>query len=76
MLINVKMPTIVGILTFMSMINLVLSSVKHGKGFITLRPGLYVAQSAGLNSICSQTVQDKKYWQDKGDSQISKLSKK
>ena len=31
MLINVKMPTIVGILTFMSMINFMLSSVEHEK---------------------------------------------
>ena len=35
MLINVKMPTIVGILTFMSKINFVLSQVQHGKSFIT-----------------------------------------
>ena len=35
MLFNVKMPTIVGILTFMSRINFVLSSVEHGKSFIT-----------------------------------------
>ena len=38
MLINVKMPTIVSILTFMSRINLVLSSVEHGKSFITSGP--------------------------------------
>ena len=31
MLINVKMPTIVGILTFMAKINFVLSLVEHGK---------------------------------------------
>ena len=31
MLINVKMPTIVGILTFMSMIDFVLSWVEHKK---------------------------------------------
>ena len=31
--INVKMPTIVGILTFMSMINFMLSWVKHEKRF-------------------------------------------
>ena len=36
MLIIVKMPTIVGILTFMSRINFVLSSVEHEKSFITL----------------------------------------
>ena len=35
MLINVKMPTIVGILTFMSMKNFVLSCVEHEKGFLT-----------------------------------------
>ena len=38
MLINVKMPTNVGILTFMSRINFVLCSVEHGKSFITLGP--------------------------------------
>ena len=31
MLINVKMPTIVGILTFMSIINFVLTEVEHEK---------------------------------------------
>ena len=39
MLINVKMPTIVGILTFMSRINFVLSLVEHEKSFTTLGPG-------------------------------------
>ena len=39
MLINVKMPTIVGILTFMSMINFVLSRVKHEQSFITAGSG-------------------------------------
>ena len=38
MLINVKMPTIVDILTFMSRITFVLSSVEHEESFITLRP--------------------------------------
>ena len=42
MLINVKMPTIVGILTLMSMINFVLSRVEHEKSFITSGPGLQV----------------------------------
>ena len=37
---NVKMPTIVGILTFISRINFVLSRVKHEKSFITSGPGL------------------------------------
>ena len=39
MLINVKMPTIVGILTFMNMTNFVLSWVEHEKSFMTLGPG-------------------------------------
>ena len=40
LLINVKMPTIVGILTFMSRKNLKLTSVEHEKSFITLGPDL------------------------------------
>ena len=40
MLINVKMPTIVGVLTFMSKINFVPSGVEYEKSFITLGPGL------------------------------------
>ena len=39
MLINVKMPTIVGILTFMSMLNFVLSWDEHEKSLITSRAG-------------------------------------
>ena len=35
MLINVKMPTLVGILTFISRINFLLSRVEHEKSFIT-----------------------------------------
>ena len=35
MIIRVKEPTIVGILTFVSMINVVLGWVERGKGFIT-----------------------------------------
>ena len=40
MLINVKMPSIVGILTFMSRINFVLSRVEYKKSYITSGPGL------------------------------------
>ena len=40
MIINAEMPTIVGILTFMSRINFVLRGVEHGFFFITLGPGL------------------------------------
>ena len=39
-LINVKMPTVVGILTFMSKKNFMLSWVEHEKSFITLEPNL------------------------------------
>ena len=38
-LINVKMSTIVGILTFMSRKNFMLSEVEHEKSFITSGPG-------------------------------------
>ena len=41
-LINVKMPSIVGILTFMSRINFTLSSVEYGFFFITSGPNLFV----------------------------------
>ena len=37
MLVNVKMPTIVGILTFMSRINFIHFRVEHEKSFITSR---------------------------------------
>ena len=39
LLINVKMPTVVGILTFMSRIKFIFSGIEHEKGFITSRPG-------------------------------------
>ena len=38
MLINIKMPTIVGILTFMSRMNFMVSTVEYGKSFITSGP--------------------------------------
>ena len=42
LLINVKMPTVVGILTFTSRINFMLIWVEHQKSLITLGPGFYV----------------------------------
>ena len=39
MFINVEMPMIVGILTFMSMVNVILSLTEHEKCFITSGPG-------------------------------------
>ena len=50
MLINVKMPTIVGILTLMSRINFVLSGVEHEKSFITSGPGFGVCLLQSLNN--------------------------
>ena len=38
--INVKMPTVVGILTFMSRKNFMLNGVEHEKSFITSGPDL------------------------------------
>ena len=52
MLINFKMPTIVDILTFMSMINFVLSWVEHGKSFIASDPGCFTL----ICSCCHVTV--------------------
>ena len=49
MLINVKMPTIVGILTFMSRINFVLSLVEHEESFITSGPGHLIG--FGMNQL-------------------------
>ena len=51
MLINVKMPTIVGILTLTSRINFVLSRVEHGKSFITLGPGYILSKTFYLAII-------------------------
>ena len=42
LLIIVKMPTIVGILTFMTVENFMLSWVEHENSFITLGPGRVV----------------------------------
>ena len=42
MLINVEIPTIVGILRFMSRINFVLRLAEYEKSFITLIPGHFV----------------------------------
>ena len=43
---NVKMPIIVGILTFISRINFVLRRVEHEKSFITSGPGVVVRSKA------------------------------
>ena len=43
MIINVKMPTIVGILTFMSKITIMQSRVEHENSFITWGPGALVS---------------------------------
>ena len=53
MLISVKMPTIVGILALMSMINFMLNWVVHEKSFITSRPDMEITYpySADQGSI-------------------------
>ena len=38
---NLKIPLILAISIFISILNFMLSSVEHEKSFITLRPGLY-----------------------------------
>ena len=45
LLINVKMPTTVGILAFMSRKNFMLNWVEHEKSFINSRPGLFWSTS-------------------------------
>ena len=58
MLIVVKMPTFVGILTFMSRINFVLSQVEHGKSFITTGSAdfLICEQQRRQISLCIRAV--------------------
>ena len=45
LLINMKMPTIVGIIIFISRENFMLSLVKHERSFITSGPDEFVPQS-------------------------------
>ena len=49
--INVKMPTIVGILTFMSWKNFMLNSVEHEKSFITSGPDNSESFSCHLTQV-------------------------
>ena len=46
--INVKMPTIIGILTFMSWKIFLLSRVKHEKSFITSEPVFFLQSAINL----------------------------
>ena len=55
MLINVKMPTIVDILTFMSRINFVLRLVEQEKSFITSRSSLSPAMYASIMILQNKT---------------------
>ena len=55
MFINVKMPTIVGILTFMSRKNFMLNSVEHEKSFITSGPGSHVGEGVKVYSASQWT---------------------
>ena len=47
MLINVKMPTIIVILTFMNMTNFMVSRVEHESSFITLGPDIITRLAQG-----------------------------
>ena len=51
MLINVKMQTIISILTFMSRTNFALSLVEHGKKLYNLGPGFIVFPSVTETSL-------------------------
>ena len=53
MLINVEMSTVVGILTFMNMINLILSLVEHKHSFIILRPYILFLTNSLFLSVLS-----------------------
>ena len=63
LLINVKIPTIVGILTFMSRKNFMLNRVEHEKSFIISGPGLSGARAMGAHATlfvlsCCGTIHD------------------
>ena len=58
MLINVKMPTIVGILTFMSWISFMLSWVEYEKSFITSGPSPVWTFK---EDVCAYIYDDKAY---------------
>ena len=60
LLINAKMPTIVGILIFISRINFMLSWVEHEKSFITSRPG-FCCKAAKLCQNIFQSILLAKY---------------
>ena len=71
MLINVKIPTIVDILTFMGRIYFVLSWVEHEKSFITSGLGYGILSTVFYRSFCSQVsnlgiaaniIGDIQYW--------------
>ena len=59
MLINGKMPTIVGIFTFMSLINFMLSRVGHDKSSMTLGQLIRPQRYDNSTRICHYNVQHK-----------------
>ena len=59
LLINMKMPTIVGIFTFISRENFMLSRAEHEKRFITWRPVLCLIAVFGLFEFYRDTFTDK-----------------
>ena len=62
MLINVKIPTIVGILTFMSRKKIVFSLVEHEKSFITNYPMVYLSK-LGLKASIPNFLDKIKYFE-------------
>ena len=58
LVINVKMPRIVGILTLMSRINYLLSRVQHEKGFITTGPEVIQQNYFPIDSKALQSLRE------------------
>ena len=56
LLINVEMPTTVGILTFMSRKHFMLNSVEHEKSFITSGPGQVVTAPKFKSWVASSNL--------------------
>ena len=65
LLIHVKMPTIDGILLFMSRLNFMLSWSEHDKSFITLRPGCWattISSDADKQYVCGVQSARLEHW--------------
>ena len=56
MLINVKIPTSIGIITFMSKIKFMLSSVEHETSFISSSPGYKEEDMMSVYNLSALTI--------------------